>query len=467
MASYQNMIERLVGSVSTAAHLDDWCMEGAKTVINSMPQQILEKIQQESAFTVSQSISGRKVIDILRNDGTIYQPCRKIPAMMSGRVTDSKDMNYALGSDPVYYFHDEKCFVKPTPGTDEGIMMYVGYPTIDASDDDFGDISYFPDEYEYLIVLYAGLKALQQKLNAKTASLPSDISISGAPSTPNITTVAYTDASEYDASGGDASNVDSVRIDAVTSAVITKPAKIDVSSHAPDFIAPTVAGATEELTSTMTSGSIGTAADMRDFSKWFDVLGDMLETEEDIELAQAQMQKITTYVQTYAQALQVRSAEFQQENTRYQTEFQEEVTKVNGDLQALMAEFQSEAAIAQFNSQQAQSLSQANKAADQSLDQFNKQQTQALDQFNKQQKTQVKMANRAKQMERIMADNSSIMQKYGAEIQDYSGVIGARVQEFNTTLQKASTDYQWLHGQYGLLKAEYTEGIQLMMQRSN
>ena len=51
---------------------------------------------------------------------------------------------------------------------------------------------------------------------------------------------------------------------------------------APDYTAPKVAGATEELTAAITDGTVGTDADWQDYSDWFEVLGQMIEDNEDV-----------------------------------------------------------------------------------------------------------------------------------------------------------------------------------------
>jgi len=163
MATYQARVQQLVGDAGTETDLDDWCNEGAKAVINMMPASLLETISQIASFTSTVSLSGKRIVSVLRNDGTYDRPCRKVPSLFRGRVQDSTDMHYALASDPVFYIEQNAAVVKPDPATDKGTLMYVGYPTIDASSTVFGAVDYFPDEYEYLIVLYAAIKELQNQ----------------------------------------------------------------------------------------------------------------------------------------------------------------------------------------------------------------------------------------------------------------------------------------------------------------
>jgi len=68
------------------------------------------------------------------------------------------------------------------------------------------------------------------------------------------------------------------------------------------------------------------------------------------------------------------------------------------------------------------------------------------------------------------ADDSQLLQNYSADIQKYQGEVSSVIQKFNADLQnysakiqKHSTDYQWKQGQYQQLKAEYSQGLQLLV----
>ena len=67
-------------------------------------------------------------------------------------------------------------------------------------------------------------------------------------------------------------------------------------------------------------------------------------------------------------------------------------------------------------------------------------------------------------------DDAQKIQKYQAGIQDYSAQVNKAIQErnsdiqnFNAKLQKQITDYQWKQSQLQSLKAEYNEGLQLLI----
>jgi hypothetical protein len=81
---------------------------------------------------------------------------------------------------------------------------------------------------------------------------------------------------------------------------------------------PTVAGESEELTAAISSGTIGTDADFADFSDWFETLGHMVEDEEDLEMAQVQIQKIATYLNAWQTQLQGNTTDYQWMQGRHQ-----------------------------------------------------------------------------------------------------------------------------------------------------
>lgn len=79
----------------------------------------------------------------------------------------------------------------------------------------------------------------------------------------------------------------------------------------------------------MDAGTATTEADQIDFSKWWEVLGDLIEDEEDSELAGLQVAKIQTYVQAYSQAVANKVNIFNKENAVYQTKLKEAIKQAD------------------------------------------------------------------------------------------------------------------------------------------
>ena len=120
----------------------------------------------------------------------------------------------------------------------------------------------------------------------------------------------------------------------ITSPGVSTVGKPDISGDVPNYTHPQVGGADESLTTTitaLTSTELGTDADFLDVSKWWASVGEMIEDEEDVELAAAQIQKIGTYISAYQAEIQNQLNTFNKENVKYQANVQAEISKHQTD----------------------------------------------------------------------------------------------------------------------------------------
>ena len=163
---FNAQIVNIVGAFSDETALDSFITEGANEVINAMPRPIMERVAEETTFTNTVSSEGHKILHVLKHDGTIDQPCRLVLASKRGRIQDSSDMEFATSSDPAYYIQNSLVTLFPT-----GDGKLVSMPTYSQASplnaDGISSITNFPNEYEYLVTLYAAIKALQQLMNNK------------------------------------------------------------------------------------------------------------------------------------------------------------------------------------------------------------------------------------------------------------------------------------------------------------
>ena len=307
MANFDAQVIELVGVTYSTDQdaLNQFITEGANEVINAMPRSIMERVAKETAFTDSTSSEGHKVLAVLKHDGTIDQPCRKVPAFKRGRIQDSSDMEFATSSDPAYYVQGAMITLFPT-GAGKLVSMptYSSHSPIDASDS--GTIENFPNEYEYLVVLYAAIKALQQVLNSIVLA---DASIS------------YSTASVGDS---------------VTAAV-----DVPTSSVAPSDAAYTSPSVTGDAGLTgMEAGTLKDATDQIEFDTFWDTLADMIETNEDIELASTQIAKISTYINAFQAEVQDAQAAMQSSIANAQNDVNVAIQKMQLSTQASIQKMQ-------------------------------------------------------------------------------------------------------------------------------
>lgn len=146
MATFQVRVEDMVGTVggssSDTTALTSFLTDGAQEVINILPPNLLRLCTSEVTFT-PQSVGSEssasllntgKIFNIRRNDGTIDQPCRRIPARLKGRASDVDDMNYATDTDPVYYIESTYINILPSASSSVGKYSEVQYPTVNYGD---------------------------------------------------------------------------------------------------------------------------------------------------------------------------------------------------------------------------------------------------------------------------------------------------------------------------------------------
>ena len=156
-------------------HANRWLTDGAKEVINILPRRLKEKCSVQTGLDNSATTLAMEGIgDILHvtrenADSGYYAPCRKIDAQYGDLANDSGNIiHYATATDPVYWIESSSgdaatLFVKPTPTAAQPAKVYhVSFPTVEFDDT---AIANFPDEAEYLVVLYASQKALLHQLN--------------------------------------------------------------------------------------------------------------------------------------------------------------------------------------------------------------------------------------------------------------------------------------------------------------
>ena len=122
MATFEAQVEGLTSlsidgsSAPTQTELTQFLTDGAREIINAMPDNLQYFCATEDTFTSAavgsepETLVSGKVLSVTRSDGTIEQPCREIPAALRGRASDSVDMNAATTTDPVYYIYDGKSF---------------------------------------------------------------------------------------------------------------------------------------------------------------------------------------------------------------------------------------------------------------------------------------------------------------------------------------------------------------------
>ena len=176
MAYFDAQIQTLAGT-ATDGEMDQFCTDGAKEIINILPPKLKEKCMQETTLNNSSptldldaNASG-EILHVTRlsaDSGGVRLPCREVPSAYGELTGDSSSIYYASVTDPAYWISSSSdapmLSVNPTTTLNKTAIVYhIKYPTIDVDGDD--SIDNFPNEAEYLVVLYAAIKVLQNKMN--------------------------------------------------------------------------------------------------------------------------------------------------------------------------------------------------------------------------------------------------------------------------------------------------------------
>ena len=491
-------------SAPTQTELTQFLTDGAKEIINILPSDKLDWCSSQQTFTSvmpgseAETLNTGKVLRVYRNDGDYDRPCRRITPDKKGYVIDPDEMEYASMTDPVYYTENNKINVLPQGGAckyDE-----VQYPAVAYTD---SAISVFPDEAEYLVTLYASLKSLQNKMGSKYSDLPSDISLPSLPVSPAVPSISNLSISTAISSAPSAPSFSTgaISMSGATAPTYTKPTfvapalddignmNLPVAPSAPSdpsFTTPSISSVTAEDTvigamptinetrianlgtapsytppAITTSGSDSTSVDLSkldtaswtaldyDFDdenidplKWFQTLGDMIQNQEDVELANAQMQKISTYVNAYGQAMTNRLNVFNKENAEYQAKLQEAIQQA----QLNSSRIQQEATWNQQRTmQQAQTSAQTRQSQSQ-IDSNKAQQEASLKLQKEQQEYQSELSKYSSQLQSYQADVNKEVQRWTNEelnkkMQIFQNKYSNRLQEYSTNIQNELNEF--------------------------
>ena len=186
MRTFEEQIEALTGiaiGASTNPSQDEitqFLRDGVKDMIRKLvsariPPSLLTSYAKLEILSSSNGIDSPSdvILSVTRNDGTVLNPAREIPAMMKGRVGDSNSLSYASKYNPVFYKEQGKIYVLPEPtntSTDKAEIMHIVFDN--GVSYNSLSIENFPESSEYLIVYYAGAMACLAAASVLNATLP-------------------------------------------------------------------------------------------------------------------------------------------------------------------------------------------------------------------------------------------------------------------------------------------------------
>ena len=490
----------IVSITGVTAHgaSDEFIVSAQKFVVASVPKELLPFAVNRSSSSNDGSaipIENDSIVDVQRNEYS----CRQISLSESKWANDTTSLKKSTAISPVYWIKNDGVQIAPdTDGSNLGYVFYVNYAEIDDDSDLRDAVVYRACSSEYSKLATAAIPtvsiaAVPPDVPTLSASAVSFGTTAPAYTKPSLTSrVAFQSYWTLSDFGDSDPGVLTISVSApgtpsdpsISSPGVNSP---DVASlpTAPDYAPPTVGGAAESLTATMTAGTAGTDADQIDYSDWWEVLADMIEDEEDTELAVAQIQKINSYIGAYQAAVQDSLNTFNEKNAVYQAGLQKNLEQARIDTQDAQKEgdltlqaaiqdyslelqlFQGEVSKYQAQvSDEVQEYSQKlaryqlelntvytawAKTESDSLSQYQADIQNELNEFNKetteyQAQLQVSMQNASFDNE----EDARKLAKYQAELQQYASEVQSEVSEYQSKMQKsqilekeADKYYQW------------------------
>jgi len=428
------------------------------------------------------------ILDVSRNGFSAAE----VPYSMKGFIGNSSSLHLATATYPKYYLDNAVTdkgtvvIVKPNP-TDSATarVLYVDSSKIDDDSDLRNAVVFHASSSEFSKLSSAemptvSIAAVPPDVPTLTSSSVSFSTSAPAYSKPSLTSrvafQSYWTLSDFGDSDPGALTISvSAPSIAISAPGVTTTAKGDISGDVPTYTPPQIPTGDSPANSTsvdLTSWDNTSWTDLDyDFddenvnvNKWFQVLGDFIQNEEDTELAAAQIQKINSYISAYQAAMQNKLNTFNKDNVKYQANIQAEMQKqqnlasentleaqqtLEAAIQDASLEIQKyQAAVNDEVQEYSQKLARYQlelntvfqawqKTESDSLSQYQADIQNELNEFNKENaayQTQLQISIQNAQIDN--EEDARKLTKYQSELQQYASEVQSEVSEFSTKLQK-------------------------------
>ena len=525
--TFQTRIEDLIGTVGDTTLITNSIQEVGSQIINTLPSDKLTQSSKTADITSSGlTVEDKKILAVDKGDLPAREipSVEKLRFNSTGSIYAATDTDpvFYIEDKKVYVYG-----AAGSGATSGTLHYVPKIPTSDGSTAiiySASATSNFPVEAEDLLVLGGAVKCLQRILSDKTSSLPSDISepsLPVSPATPNSPSFVYSNASVSDITQPIVAIADMATL--TESAPSYLPPTLTLGS-APTISDLTITS-TAPSVPVVVSNSVSFNATAPTYtapvaSPSFSTVDTFISTDEDIELAGAKIQEINSQISEYQANIQNQLNVFNDSNVEYQANFQKAIKdaelsqaddaqvlqKYQAELQAYQANVAKEVQQYQQNLEGDLRVWQAERQTD--LQKYSADIQNALNLFNEknvvyQQDIQRKVQNLQKDsqvaiqnaqqefttrksnldkdvqlglqnainnFQQDVQEYRSTLDKYSASVQGYQAELSSVIQKYNSDLQnygaklqKHVTDYQWKQSQYGQLKADYYQGLQILI----
>ena len=277
---------------------DDFIRSAQKFVVSSIPKNLMLWAMTETVpATHGGNNSNQQITLPVKTDSLIFVrrdqfEASKVDGSMRGFIGNTNSLHKATNTFPKYYIADNnRVIVKPDPdNTYTAHAQYVDYSKINDDSDLRSAVVFHSASSEFSKLAVNNLKDWVDLNVPVSLSSPSF-------STPDISSTTV-------------SNIG------------TPP------TYTPPTIPSTAGGSTTTDDLTDMADSDWTELDFDfddeniDFATWFQAAGDMIQKQEDFELASAQLEKISTYITGYQASVTNSTAVFDKNFQKYSADYQ-------------------------------------------------------------------------------------------------------------------------------------------------
>ena len=382
-----NISTEIVSITGVTAHgaSDDFIVTAQKAIVSSIPKELLRWAGSDtvpgthggdnSPTTVTLPYASDSILDVARNGFSATE----VSSSMKGFIGNSASLNVATATFPSYYITSSNSIIcKPDPTAGETIIItYVDYANIDDDSDLRSAVVYHSCSSEF--------SKLATGAAPSAPSYGSDLTINAvAPSTPSTPSFTYTDVSVAD----------------IVQPLVSISDMASLAATAPSYIKPTFNTPVQSF-------------DITQFETF-------LETEEDSELAQGQLGRLSHELGQYQANIGLQTNKIGQDIQNELNEFNKENIVYQEDVQRKSQNFQKDIQQALQNVQNDLNVKNTNLSKD----------------------IQIELQNAVQDFQQDVQEYSAKIQKYNSELGVYQQEVGKEVQKYSNTLAKNSQEYQ-------------------------
>ena len=504
MASLQTQVRALAG---TSTNELQWVNDGIRAVadrISILSPESRRLFTTELTPTNNVAITERQhVVSVAKGSkaATEISPDKRFVA------AEATSLQKATNDYPQYYFLNQNLYIVPAGSFSVSVVEYTTPANLNA-----GTISNFPTSFIPLVVNYAAMKSLNEKMVGYTGVSGLVLSLPSVPPQPTLA-FAVTDG----LSAIDTAEITDVSLPVYVSVADPVIADINLSDNTTptlisdptfNYLDAALKGSFNDLTATIGTAPTYTPPVMKEID--FTKITSLIETDEDIELAKSKLSEETQKVSEFQAKIQDSLNVYNKENAIYQIEFQKGIQEfeaknsrriqemslsTNLDLQNKAKSLEKD--MASYSSQlQKFGTAMQKHQADVNIEvqewtlnnlnlKFAKWQADIGTNLSAYQAevgstlqkysadigkmgaiTQTEASKLGASLQKDAAKNNVELQRFGSALQSYGQLSQSYIAEFNANLQKAQIEYQWYEKQYAMVREQYEKGFEPFMVRS-